>query len=126
MKLNELSTFFDEPIRTLTTSESLDDLQEGKEVYLYLSLQDRELLVKQGDTVVGFELTNTDMWVMNSDDWLWLLRSVKSNTIILQGLKVAPVTESFSENFNVAVDEKIRDEVASKAGFINPSIEMGF
>lgn len=123
MKISDLSTFLDESIRTLTTTESLDGLHVGSEVYLYPSWQDKELLVKQADTVIGFDLADSDMWVVNSDYWLWLLRSVKNNAIILQGLKVAPVTESFSENLNITVDEKIRDEVASKAGFKNPSIK---
>ena len=123
MKISDLSTFFDEPIRTLSTSESLDGLLLGNEVSLYPNLQDKELLLEQADTVIGFDLTDSDTWVVNSSDWLWLLRSVKDSTIFLQGLKVAPVLESFSKNLNVAVDEKIRDDVAGKAGFVNPSIE---
>ena len=123
MKISDLSTFFDEPIRTLSTSESLDGLLVGSEVSLYPSLQDKELLLQQGDVVIGFDLTESDAWVVNSSDWLWLLRSLKNNTISLQGLKVSAVMESFAENLNVAVDEKIRHEVASKAGFLNPSIE---
>jgi len=123
MKLDDLATFFDDPIRTLTTNEGLDALLVGGEVYLHPFLQDKYLLLKQGENNVSFDLTAADMWVTSSDDWLWVLRSVKGKTIRLQALKTMPVIETFSGKFNVAVDEKIRDEVARKAGFNNPSIE---
>ena len=123
MKFDDLATFFDDPIRTLTTNEDLDDLRAGGEVYLYPFLQEKYLLLKQGENDISFDLTESDMWVTSSDDWLWMLRSVKGKTIRLQGLKTMPVIEVFSGKFNVAVDEKIRDEVARQAGFNMPSIE---
>lgn len=124
MILSDLSAFFEDTIRTLSSREDLDDLEAGSEVYLHPSLQDKELLLKQGDSVVAFDLAESDMWVANANDWLWLLRSNKDSSIALQGIKVTAALETFSEALNVAVDEKIRDEVAEKAGFVNPSIEQ--
>lgn len=123
MKLSDLSAFFEHTIRTLTSREDLDGLEVGSEVYLHPFLQDKELLLKQGDLVVAFDLVEADMWAANAHDWLWLLRSNKGSSIALQGIKVTAVLEKFSEALNIAVDEKIRDEVAEKAGFVNPSIE---
>jgi len=124
MILSDLSAFFDDSIRALTSRENLDYLKVGSEVYLHPYIQDKELLLKQGDNVIAFDLADSDMWAANSDNWLWLLRSIKGSSITLQGVKVTTALESFSEALNVAVDEKIRDDVAEKAGFVNPSIEQ--
>ena len=123
MKLSELSTFFDESVYLLKTTEDLDPVQVGMEAFLVPNIQHGELLLKQGEAIVGFQLSEPDGWAFNATTALWLVLSKSKDTVKLQRVDVVSGDEPLEEDISVCVDEKIRDEVARKAGFTNPSIE---
>ena len=123
MKIEELLPIFDEEIRTLRTDrEGSPSLVDG-EVLLVPVLDDSEVIVKQGTVYEAFRFADKDSWIYTVDNYIWYLKKTSGKQITLLSLKTQPVDEIFEGMIAIGVDEKIRDEVAKKAGFNNPSIE---
>jgi hypothetical protein len=123
MKIEELLPIFDEEIRTLNTGgEESSSLVEG-EILLVPNLDDHEVIIKQGKVYEAYPFAEKDSWVYTVDNYIWYLKKTSGKQITLLSLKTQPVDEIFEGMIAIGVDEKVRDEVAKKAGFNNPSIE---
>jgi hypothetical protein len=123
MKIEELLPIFDEEIRTLNTGgEDSSSLVDG-EVLLVPNLDDHEVIVKQGEVYESYPFAEKDTWIYTVDNYIWYLKKTSGKQVTLLSLKTQPIDEIFEGMIVIGVDEKIRDEVAKKAGFNNPSIE---
>jgi hypothetical protein len=123
MKLSDLAHFYDETIRALRSDDDLAGLVAGSEVLLTPSVEHNEVIVRQGEIVIGCDLSDRDFWLTAAGQFLWLIQSVKGKGILLKSIRILPVDNGNGIDLNIAVDEKIRDQIAKQAGFSNPSIE---
>jgi hypothetical protein len=123
MKISDLANFYDETIRSLRSSDDLSGLIAGSEVLLTPSVEHNEVIVRQGEIVIGCDLSDRDFWLTAAGQFLWLIQSVKGKGILLKSIRILPVNNGNGIDLNIAVDEKIRDQIAKQAGFNNPSIE---
>lgn len=123
MKISDLSAFYEDTLSVLTSDDDLTGLLVGHEVSVIVPSELDEMILTQGELTVGCSSKNSEYWVSAADNHLWVVQSVKGAAIQLKGIKYLPSNDAGALNLSIAVDEKIRDDVASKAGFDNPSIE---
>jgi uncharacterized protein YacL (UPF0231 family) len=123
MKLSDLAHFYDETIRSLCSSDDLSGLVTGCEVLLTPSVDHDEVILQQGEIVIGCDFSDRDFWLTAAGQYLWLVQAVKVNEILLKSIKILPINSDSDIDINIAVDEKIRDDIAKRARFNNPSIE---
>lgn len=123
MKLSDLSHFYEETIRSLSSDDDLSGIVVGSEVLLTISVEHNEIILRHGEIIVGCDFSDRDFWLTASDQFLWLVQSVKDRKIFLKSIKKLPINFGEIVDINIAVDEKIRDEIAKIAAFNNPSIE---
>lgn len=123
MKLSDLSYFYDDTIRSLSSDEDLSGFVINSEVLITPSEEHNEVILQQGEVVIGCEISDKEFWLSAANQFLWLVQGVKGRDVLLKSIKVLPVNIGETIDLNIAVDDKTRDEVVKRAQFNNPSIE---